>query len=78
MTGGGKQSYVGVRLICDFHPDRTPNGIRSDLEDLRRVAVRHLIRAYNTKDEAIADKIVAEASIMLTVISKVEQLIEKP
>ena len=65
-------------MICDFHPDSTLNGIRADLEELRRVAVRHLIRAYNTKDEAIADKIVAEASIMLTVISKVEQLIEKP
>lgn len=77
MTVGRKQSYVGVRLICDFHPDRFPNDIRADLDELRRVAVRHLIRAYNTDDSAIADKIMAEAAIMLTVVSKVEELIKK-
>ena len=77
MTLGRKQSYVGVRLICDFHPDRFPNDIRADLDELRRVAVRHLIRAYNTDDSAIADKIMAEAAIMLTVVSKVEELIKK-
>jgi len=65
-------------LICDFHPDRFPNDIRADLDELRRVAVRHLIRAYNTDDSVIADKIMAEAAIMLTVISKVEELIERP
>jgi hypothetical protein len=65
-------------LICNFQPDRFPNDIRADLEELRRVAVRHLIRAYNTDDSAIADKIMAEAAIMLTVVSKVEELIEKP
>ena len=64
-------------MICNFHHDRLPNDIRADLEELRRVAVRHLIRACNTNDQEIADKIVAEAGIMLTVISKVEQLIEK-
>jgi hypothetical protein len=77
LTVGRKQSYVGVRLICDFHPDRFPNDIRADLDELRRVAVRHLIRAYNTDDSAIADKIMAEAAIMLTVVSKVEELIKK-
>jgi hypothetical protein len=63
-------------LICDFHPDRHPHALRADLEELRRVAVRHLIRAYNTDNQELADKIVAEASIMLTVVSKVEQMLE--
>ena len=40
------------------------------------MAVRHLIRAYNTDNQELADKIVAEASIMLTVVSKVEQMLE--
>lgn len=64
-------------MICDFHPDRHPHSLRADLEELRRVALRHLIRAYNTDNAEVADKIVAEAATMLTVVSKVEQLLDQ-
>ena len=41
------------------------------------MALRHLIRAYNTDNAEVADKIVAEAATMLTVVSKVEQLLDQ-
>jgi len=54
-----------------------PEGLEQDLMELRRVATRNIFRACNVPDKEVAQLLVDEASVMLTVAVKVEAMLEK-
>lgn len=63
-------------MVTSNETNPLPEGLKQDLEMLRRVATRHLLRAYHIPDDDVAGMVTAEAGIMLTVVSKVEQYLE--
>ena len=60
-------------MIADFTGGDFENGLRKDIQQLRLVAVRHLMRASVIKDDEVSQRLVTEAAVMLTVVTKVEQ-----
>lgn len=73
MTDGRFRSSVTGNLIADFTNGDFEGGLRKDIQQLRQVAVRHMMRAAVIKDEEVARRLVSEAAVMLTVVTKVEQ-----
>lgn len=64
-------------MVIDNHSDFVPEGLERDLLELRRVAGRNIFRACNIPDKEVAQLLVDEASVMLTVAVKVEAMLEK-
>ena len=63
-------------LVIDNHSDMVPEGLEQDLLELRRVASRNIFRACQIPDTEVAALLVKEASVMLTVVVKVEEMLE--
>lgn len=64
-------------MVIDNHSDFVPEGLEQDLLELRRVAGRNIFRACQIPDTEVAALLVREASVMLTVAVKVEEMLEK-
>lgn len=77
MTGHGLSVSLVSTLVIDNHSDMVPEGLEQDLMELRRVATRNIFRACNVPDKEVAQLLVDEASVMLTVAVKVEAMLEK-
>ena len=63
-------------LVIDNNSDMVPEGLEQDLLELRRVASRNIFRACQIPDTEVAALLVKEASVMLTVAVKVEEMLE--
>lgn len=63
-------------LVIDNHSDFVPEGLEQDIMELRRVASRNIFRACQIPDTEVADLLVKEASVMLTVAVKVEKMLD--
>ena len=63
-------------LVIDNHSDFVPEGLEKDIMELRRVASRNIFRACQIPDTEVADLLVKEASVMLTVAVKVEKMLD--
>lgn len=64
------------KLVIDNHSDMVPEGLEQDLLELRRVARLNIFRACQIPDKEVASLLVREASVMMTVAVKVEELLE--
>ena len=64
-------------LVIDNHSDFVPEGLEQDIMELRRVASRNIFRACQIPDSDVAALLVKEASVMMTVAVKVEEMLEK-
>jgi hypothetical protein len=64
-------------LVIDNHSDMVPEGLEKDIMELRRVASRNIFRACQIPDTEVAALLVKEASVMLTVVIKVEEMLER-
>ncbi len=63
-------------MVIDNHSDFIPEGLEQDIMELRRVASRNIFRACQVPDTDVAALLVKEASVMLTVAVKVEEMLE--
>ena len=64
-------------LVIDNHSDFVPEGLEQDIMELRRVASRNICRACRIPDSDVAALLVKEASVMMTVAVKVEEMLER-
>lgn len=64
-------------MVIDNNSDFVPEGLEQDILELRRVASRNIFRACQIPDTDVAALLVKEASVMLTVAVKVEEMIER-
>jgi hypothetical protein len=64
-------------LVIDNNSDFVPEGLEQDIMALRRVATLNIFRACQIPDTEVADLLVREAGVMLTVAVKVEEMIER-
>ena len=64
-------------MVIDNNSDFVPEGLEQDIMDLRRVASLNIFRACQIPDSEVAELLVKEASVMLTVAVKVEEMIER-
>jgi hypothetical protein len=64
-------------LVIDNHSDFIPEGLEKDILELRRVASRNIFRACQIPDTEVSALLVHEASVMLSVAVKVEEMLER-
>lgn len=64
-------------MVIDNHSDFIPEGLEKDILELRRVASRNIFRACQIPDTEVSALLVHEASVMLSVAVKVEEMLER-
>lgn len=77
MTEHGLWVSLVSTLVIDNHSDFVPEGLEQDIMELRRVASRNIFRACQIPDTEVAALLVKEASVMMTVAVKVEEMLER-
>lgn len=77
MTAHGLWVSLVSTLVIDNHSDKVPEGLERDIMELRRVASRNIFRACQIPDSEVSALLVHEASVMMTVAVKVEEMLER-